>query len=179
MRLSDKLWTQRYHDDEKRYIIKIPYVGTLSHEFKNKLIAFFNYELKVTVSPVFNTFKVSNYFSLKSQTPKQLMANVVYKYTCLCDTNLTYIGETKRHFAVRSSEHLLYEEKHHKSEIKTHIRNCDICKNSSLDNFNIIKKCNTEREIKINEAISILKFNPRLNKNLFNKGSLYTWKVYS
>ena len=99
-------------------IFKIPYVGTFSHEFKNKIITFFNYELKVTVSPVFNTFKVSNYFSLKSQTPKQLMANVVYKYTCLCDTNITYIGETKRHLAVRSSEHLLYEEKHHKSEIK-------------------------------------------------------------
>ena len=107
------------------------------------------------------------------------MANVVYKYTCLCDTNLTYIGETKRHLAVRSSEHLLYEEKHHKSEIKTHIINCNVCKNSSLDNFDIIQKCNSEHEIKINEAISILRFNPRLNKQLFNKGALYTLKVYN
>ena len=178
-RQSDDIVSVADDNDEKRYIIKIPYVGTLSHEFKNKIITFFNYELKVTVSPVFNTFKVSNYFSLKSQTPKQLMANVVYKYTCLCDTNITYIGETKRHLAVRSSEHLLYEEKHHKSEIKTHIINCNVCKNSSLDNFDIIQKCNSEREIKINEAISILRFNPRLNKQLFNKGALYTLKVYN
>ena len=150
-----------------------------SHDLKNKIITLFNNELKVTVSPVFNTFKVSNYFSLKSQTPKQLMANVVYKYTCLCDTNITYIGETKRHLVIRCLEHLSFDKKDPKSEIKTHLLNCDICKNSSLDNFDIIQKCNSERETKINEAMSILRYNPCLNKNLFNKGSLYTLKVYS
>ena len=54
---SDDIVSLADDNDEKRYIIKIPYVGTLSHEFKNKIITFFNYELKVTVSPVFNTFK--------------------------------------------------------------------------------------------------------------------------
>ena len=107
------------------------------------------------------------------------MSNVVYKYTCLCDTNLTYIGKTKRHLAVRSLEHLLYESVKPESEVKSHIRDCDICKDSTLDNFDIMQKCNSDHEVKINEAIFISRLNPRLNKNLFNKGSLYTLKVYS
>ena len=95
------------------------------------------------------------------------MANVVYKYTCLCDTNITYIGETKRHLVIRCLEHLSFDKKDPKSEIKTHLLNCDICKNSSLDNFDIIQKCNSERETKINEAMSILRYNPCLNKKSF------------
>lgn len=166
-------------DDEKRYILKIPYVGTLSHVFRNKLITFFNNELRVTICPVFNTFKVANYFSLKPQTPKQLLSNVVYKYTCLCDANLTYIGKTKRHLIVRSLEHLQFEHTEPKSEIKSHLMKCEICRTSNLDNFETIQKCRNDFETKINEAVSIMKMNPQLNKNLFNKGSLYTLKVYS
>ena len=48
---------------------------------------------------------MSGFFSLKSQAPKELIANAVYKYTCLCDTSLTYIGKTKQHLAVRSEDH--------------------------------------------------------------------------
>ena len=107
------------------------------------------------------------------------MSNVVYKYTCLCDTNLTYIGKTKRHLAVRSLEHLLYESEKPESEVKSHIRDCDVCKASTLDNFDIMQKCNSDQEVKINEAFFISRQNPRLNKNLFNKGSFYTLKVYS
>ena len=110
---------------------------------------------------------------------RQLLANVVYKYTCLCDTNITYIGKTKRHLAVRCSEHLVLGNKEPKSEVESHLSKCDPCKSSSLDNFEVLQKCKNDFEAKINEAIFINKQNPRLNKNLFNKGSLYTLKVYS
>ena len=63
------------------------------------------------------------FFSFKSQTPKELNANAVYKYTCLCDASLTYIGKTKRHWAVRSEEHLRFEKDIPKSEIKTQFKN--------------------------------------------------------
>ena len=180
-----ELFNQRLSGDESRekddmkYIVKIPYVGTISHEFKNKIVKLFYNEFKVSITPVFNTFKVSNYFSLKSQTPKQLLANVVYKYTCLCDTNITYIGKTKRHLAVRCSEHLVLGNKEPKTEVESHLSQCDPCKVSSLDNFEVLQKCKNDFEAKINEAIFITKQNPRLNKNLFNKGSFYTLKVYS
>ena len=164
--------------DKFRYVLKIPYIGALSHVFKNEVVKLFHDNLKVDISPVFNTFKVANYFALKSQTPKLLTSNVVYKFTCLCDASLTYIGKTKRHLRVRCLEHLEYEKKLPKSEIKSHLNECDICKNCNFDNFQILKKSKNDQEVKINEAFCIKKENPRLNKNLFNKGSFYTLKVY-
>ena len=41
-----------------------------------------------------------------------------------------------------------------------------------------LKKCQSNQESQINEAIFIKSQVPSLNKNLFNKGSLYTLKVY-
>ena len=77
---------------DMRYILKIPYVGGLSHDFKSKIVKLFYDELRIDLVPVFNTFKASNYFTLKSQTPKCLMANVVYKFTCLCDMCPLYMN---------------------------------------------------------------------------------------
>ena len=47
-----------------------------------------------------------NYFSLKAKTPKNLLSNVVDKFSCQNDSELSYIGETKRHLVIRSEEHL-------------------------------------------------------------------------
>ena len=161
------------------YFVKIPYFGPSSHIFKSKIISLFNTYLFTSITPVFSSFKVSNYFSLKSQTPRILTSNVVYKFTCLCDTNLTYIGKTKRHLVVRKSEHLEFESKEPKSEIKEHLKKCLVCRGANIDNFEIIKKCKSDFDTKVNEALFIRKENPSLNKNLFNSGSLYTLKVYS
>ena len=160
---------------DRRYILKIPYVGVVSNVFKTKLIKLFYDDLKVNIVPIFNTFKVSNYFSLKSQTPSILLSNVVYKFTCLCDTNISYIGKTKRHFITRCLEHL---ETDKKSEINIHIKRCKNCNLCNLDNFSILKKCKSDHEAKINEAICIKTEVPQLNKNLFNQGSFYTLRVY-
>ena len=165
-------------DFDKRYFVKIPYIGPSSHDFKNKITKLFSNYLLTNVSPIFSTFKVSNYFSLKSQTPKLLASNVVYKFSCLCATNLTYIGKTKRHLIVRSLEHLEFEKAEPKSEIKEHLKKCLVCRKSNLDNFEIIKKCKSDFEAKVTEALYIKKENPTLNKQLFNSGSLYTLKVY-
>ena len=165
-------------DDSRRYIFKIPYVGTISHDFKNRLIRMFYNEHRISISPVFNTFKVSRYFGLKSQTPKLICSNVVYKFTSLCDANITYIGKTKRHLSVRGLEHLEFSQPKPEGEIKTHLQSCSICQKSTLDNFQIMKKCRNDHETKINEAMCIKNENPKLNKSLFNKGSLYTFKLY-
>ena len=102
----------------------------------------------------------------------------LYKFTCVCDASLAYIGKTKRHLGVRSDEHLRYEKEQPRGEIKTHLRLCEMCKKSTIDNFEIVKKCLTDQEAKINEALIIKKENPQLNKNLFNKGSFFTLNIY-
>ena len=89
---------------------------------------------------------------------------MVYKFTCLCDTNLTYIGKTKRHLVVRKSEHLEFESEEPKSEIiKEHLKKCLVCRGASIDNFEIIKKCKSDFDTKVNEALFIRKENPSLN----------------
>ena len=79
---------------------------------------------------------------------------------------------------MRCLENLEFDKSKPESEIKSHLQSCDICKNASPQNFEILKKCRSDRETKINEALFIKNENPKLNKNLFNKGSFYTLKLY-
>ena len=76
-------------------LLRIQYVGILSHEFKSKITNLFYKELNIEIFPIFKTTKLSEFFSLKSQTPKALTSIVVCKFTCLCVTS------TKRHLVVR------------------------------------------------------------------------------
>ena len=69
---------------------------------------------------LYRTNKVGQYFQLKSETPLPLCSNVVYKFTCSCDTNLTYIGMSSRHLITRVKEHLNLVDLR-KSAIKDHI----------------------------------------------------------
>ena len=106
-------------DIDFNILLRIPYVGTLSHEFESKITNLFYKELNNEIFPIFKTVRV---FSLKSQTPKALTFNVVYKFTYLCDTSLTDIGKTKRHLMVRVEEHLRFEKEKLGGEIKTHLK---------------------------------------------------------
>ena len=68
-------------DIDYKCMFKIPFVGLVSHEFKKKVINLFFHDLGVEIFPIFKSCKLSGFFSLKSQTPKELIANAVYKYT--------------------------------------------------------------------------------------------------
>ena len=67
------------------------------------------------------------HFSNEAKTPKHLLSNVVYKFTCQNYFELTYIGETKRHLLTRVKEHLSLSNSYQNSEVKTHIENCSQC----------------------------------------------------
>ena len=110
-------------------MIKIPFVGSISYEFKNKLNNLFFKDLNIEIFPIFTTTKLSNSFSLKSRTHEEITPNVVYEFTLLhiCDTIHAYIDKTKRHLVVKSDEHLRHEKEQPQGEIKTHLRSCEIC----------------------------------------------------
>ena len=101
---------------------------------------------------------MGSFFSLKSKTPFNLRARVVYKFQCLSDSGTTYIGETKRHIITRVDEHLAPKESN-KSAIKDHILDCNTCKNGqiSVENFSVMKGCRNEYTCKISEALCIKK----------------------
>ena len=85
-------------------------------------------------------------------------SNVVYKFSCSCDTNKTYIGMSSRHLITRVREHLNFKSLQD-SAIKDHILSCEKCSNNRFDenNFVIIRKCKSEFCSKIHEALLIKK----------------------
>ena len=75
-----------------KIVFCIPYLGKESHHFAYRLSALIKNKYNLKISPIYKTFNVVNYFQLKPKTPVALCSNVVYKFSCLCDTNKTYIG---------------------------------------------------------------------------------------
>ena len=127
---------------------------------------------------VFKSFKINSYFQLKSCTPLALFSNVVYKFTCSCDTNLTYIGMFSRHLSTRVREHLNLNSKQ-KSSIKDHIAACNFCSKTKIgiDSFKIIRKCRSDYDTKIHEALLIKKHSPGLNRELYASGASFLLQV--
>ena len=103
--------------------------------FKSLMFKKFN----VNVDFVYTSCKLSSFFSLKDKTPLSLTSKVVYKFTCLRDANMTYIGQTNRPLAVRVEEHL---SKNTKTAIKKHINNFTECKKHAftLHDFQGVEK---------------------------------------
>ena len=105
-----------------------------------------------------------------------LYSNVVYKFTCLCDTNLTYIGMS---LITRVKEHLNLADSR-KSAIKDHMLSCPICSNLqyNINSFTILKKCNLDYEAKIHEALLIKPHTPSINKLCYASGALFLLNIY-
>ena len=79
---------------------------------------------------------------------------------------------------VRSLEHLDFTKDNPVSEVKSHIKSCNSCKQCNFENFEIMKKCKSDRDSKIYEAMFIKQELPKLNLNLFNKGSFVTLDIF-
>ena len=129
--------------------------------------------------PIFKTFKVKNYFLLKSRTPQALCSNIIYKFTGLCNTNVTYIGMSSRHLITRVREHLNYKSIQ-ESAVKNHILLCDSCFNIifGLNNFLIWCKCKLEFHTVIHKAPLIRKSSLNLNCQLYANGTQILLNIF-
>ena len=129
------------------------------------------------INVYYTTFKTGFYFRLKSSTPLSLMSNVVHKFNCSCDADLSYIGMTTRHLSVRVKEHLHSKDR---SAVGKNIDNCHVCKEKpvGVNNFKIMRACSTEYNIKIPEALLIKKCNPKMNSQLYANGSSFLLNVF-
>ena len=157
----------------------IPYLGKESHHFANRLSALIKNKYNLKISPIYKTFKVVNYFQLKFKTLVALCSNVVYKFSCSCDTNKTYIGMSSRHLITRVREHLNFKSLQD-SAIKDHILSCGKCSNNRFNenNFVIIRKCKSEFCSKIHEALLIKKLSPKLNRQMFANEASYLLNMF-
>ena len=133
------------------------------------------------LAPIYKTCKVGNYFNLKSNTPVLLLSNVVHRFSCLCDVCLTYISKSTHHLLTRAKEYLNLGSLV-KSKIKEHISECNLCNKKDTDSlihpFIVIRKCSSDYNCKIHEALIIKKHQPKLNKQLYENGSSFLLQLF-
>ena len=159
------------------FTLGLPYFGNSSRQFAKKLSVLIKRKFDVDINVYYTTFKTGFYFQLKCSTPLSLMSNVVYKFNCSCDADLSYIGMTTRHLSVRVREHLHSKVR---SAVGKHIDNCHMCKQKpvGVKDFKIMRACSTEYNTKIQEALLIKKCNPKLNSQLYANGSSFLLNVF-
>ena len=152
--------------------ITLPYFGQTSDHFRKSLIRFFR-QHRLDISVTFKPYKVGTYFSLKSSVPYFLRADVVYKYVCPVDPEISYIGKTSRQLCRRVREHFTPEKN---SPICNHILSCTCT--HSIDNFSILKSARSDYQLSILEALYIREYRPPLNNMLANGGSSFYLRLF-
>ena len=88
--------------------------------------------LHVKVMPVYRTFKDGNYSKSKAPTSLSWVSDVVYRFTCPCDTGKTCIGMSSRH-SVASAREDLNLNNNRKSAVKDHLQQCKSSSQSEID----------------------------------------------
>ena len=185
--LADRYTPKRPPKDEleTKFLLKIPYFGKPSIEFKNKMKDLISKHFDVNIVCVYSSFKVSSYFSLKCRGPRYLTSNIVYKYTCLRDSEVFYLGKTKRHFGIRVGEHLNLKCRKGQTEVSQHINTCNECLTAvnegkvDIDHFEIVQKARSDYEVQIREAFLIRKLKPEINKQMYQSGASYFVKIFT
>ena len=91
---------------KKDLLIILPFLGTMSSNFKRKLQTSIRNSLPQCNIKVIlkSTNHLSSLFRFKDVIPKELRSHLVYKFSC-SSCNATYYGKTERHLNVRSGEH--------------------------------------------------------------------------
>ena len=112
--------------EKENYYITIPYLESESRCFINNFAKIIKNKINVNIAPVYKSFKIGRYFQLKSNTPLALCSNIVYKFTCSCDMNLTYYGMSTLHLITKVRKHLDFNSIQ-RSATKDYIFSCDIC----------------------------------------------------
>ena len=168
-------------DMEKFYILRIPYIGRASIQFRRKLTKLVKETMDMKLRCVFHSCKVRNFFSLKCKSSHFLQSNVVYKFSCRRDASIFYVGETGRHLGIRASEHLNTTTSS-RTAVANHILDCDECMDHlskgtlNHNSFEILKHGQTKNDIEMLEAMLINELKPCLN--IQSNLCTYTLRIY-
>ena len=117
--------------------IRIESFQTVSSLKFQKQVKSVFHKYKVEIKPAYTSRKVSNYFNNKSNCSAAFDANVIYKYTCSEDQNISYVGETSRQLFRQIEDHKRSDKN---SVIFKLIYNCKSCKNTNINNKKFINK---------------------------------------
>ena len=154
----------------------MPYIGRPSILYSRRLRSILNEVTQEEIRVVYSTTKIKDFFRLKDRDSKELLTNVVYRFNCLNDANVQYIGYTNRTLRERVKEHLAGG-----TRISDHIGSCQICSQKGItsENFTILKKCQRKHDTAVFEALLIKKFNPSLNIQLIKPGYSHQLQIFN
>ena len=160
--------------NQKRIMLRIPYVGLKSVTFAKKIRKTMKLEMNLDVQIIYETTKIKNFFKLKDNVSNEILSKVVYKFSCSSDSKIQYIGHTNRTLKERINEHLKGN-----TAISDHITICKTCneKGVSINNFEVIKRCQNWGDTPVYEAIFIKRENPVLNRQLTNVKQYHTFTL--
>ena len=151
------------------FTIKISFFRKASWVFSKTLTALVKMKFTVDINVYYTCFKTGLYFQLIRFIPFPLLSNVVYKFSCSLDANISYIDMTTRHFGTR-----IWNICTTKSELRDHIEICQNCKlnNTEMNSFKVLRIYNSECASKIQYKKLIKKAHtPQLNRQLYANSS--------
>ena len=169
----DKLFVKKISKDspeKKEVVIPLVFLGKISLQIKKKLQSIFRdlapgLKLKVVFS---SPNRIRSGFRFKDRLPRELDSMLLYQFTCgTC--NCTYIGETKRHFQVRSYEHMgvsiLTDNRYtYNANTATAVRkHChDHEHEIDIDSIRVVGHANNKFHLRIKESLLISLVNPTI-----------------
>ena len=166
--------TKKNSENENFSYFTTMYVGNCSLKFHKRITSIFE-KHNVVIKPAYTSKKVSDYFNNKSKCSEAFDANVIYKYTCSVEPNISYIGETSRQMFRRIADHKGIDKN---SAIFDHLFNCEHCQNSDItSNFKVLKRCK-KSDLYSLESMLIEEHHPKLNTQVASKGKAITLSIY-
>ena len=166
--------TKSNQENENSFYFTTVYLGNPSLKFQKHVKSVFH-KYKVEIKPAYTSRKVSNYFNNKSNCSEAFNANVIYKYTCSEDQNISYVGETSRQLFRRIEDHKGSDKN---SAIFQHIYNCKSCQSTNIhDNFKVLKRCKLQNLYSL-ESMVIEEENPILNTQITLNGKRTVLSIY-
>ncbi len=174
----DKLFVPKVNkptDPRKELSICLPFLGKHSLELKSRISRFANkYFPTCRIKVIFKcSNRLRNFLVFKDKIPLNVRSHLLYRYTC-DGCNAIYIGKTRRHYLVRTFEHLGISLRTHKkftynpkngnnSAILNHVngQNCT----GKEENFQIIGSASNDYHLCLKESLLIQKHKPGINTN--------------
>ena len=169
----DKLFIKKASNervDKKEIVVPLVFLGRISLQIKKKLQSTFRelapgLKLKIVFS---SPNRLRSGFMFKDRLPREMDSMCLYKFTCgTC--NCTYIGETKRHFQVRSYEHmggfLLTNNRYtynanNATAVKKHCH--DLKHENDIDSICVVGHASNKFHLRIKESLLISMVNPTI-----------------
>ena len=104
-RFLNKRTNSTIMEEEKnpKAFLRIPYLGKRSKSFLKNIEKILKLKFDVKLYSIYTTTIVGHYFQFKIRSFFfALRSDVVYKFTCSRDANLTYILTSSRHLSIRA-----------------------------------------------------------------------------